>query len=141
MLIERPGKRDIVIRKYARVTRDTYDDVRRVSKEIWGGQRSLFLPKLEPGEEDGILDIDFILHLGMEIRDGFFGFETRARRDGYEKPGDDGVYVDSTGLANEGLPEELFIKLNVEAAYDHVKSSFPVSNASLNTMPRIDSSR
>jgi hypothetical protein len=116
-----------MIRKYARVTRDTYTDVRRVSKEIWSGQRSLFLPELAAGEDDNILDIDFILHLGMEVRDEFFGFETRARRKGYE-PEDDGIHVDSAGLTDEGLPEELCPKLDVEAAYEHVKSSFPLSS-------------
>jgi hypothetical protein len=110
------------------VTVDTYDDVRRVSKEIWGGRRSLFLPKLKPGEEDGEIDIDFIVHLGMEVRDGFFGFETRARRDGYDTPGDDGAYVDSKGLADEGLPEELFTKFDVRAAYEIVKKKYPVRN-------------
>jgi hypothetical protein len=127
ILIQRPGKPDTAIHKYARVTRDTYTDVRRVSKEIWSGQRSLFLPPLVAGEKDNTLDIDFILHLGMEIRDDFFGFETRARREGYEKPGDDEVYVDSAELAKEDLPEELFPKLDIKLAYKHVESLFPVS--------------
>jgi len=65
--------------------RDTYDDVRRVSKEIWGGRRSFFLSKLGPGEEDNTLVIDFILHLDMEIRDDISRFETRDRRDGFEQ--------------------------------------------------------
>jgi len=42
--------------------RDTYDIVRRVSKEIWGGRRSLFLPEPEPGEKDNTLNPDFIFH-------------------------------------------------------------------------------
>jgi hypothetical protein len=134
LLIHRPNKPDIAIHKYARTTHDTYTDVRRVSKEIWsgGGQRSLFLPELGVGEEDdNTLDIDFILHLGMEVRDEFFGFETRARREGYKKPGDDGVYVDSAELEKEGLPAELYPKFDVEAAYEHVKSLFPVSGGFL----------
>jgi hypothetical protein len=133
LLIQRPEKPDINIRKYARTTRDTYTDVRRVSKEIWSGQRSLFLPELGAGEEDETLDIDFILHLGMEVRDEFFGFETKARREGYEQPGDDGVCVDSAGLEKEGLPGELSPRLDVEVAFEHVESLFPVSGAFLFT--------
>ena len=85
-LIEQIGTKDIRILKYARVTRDTYADVRRVSKEIWNGQRPLFLPSPPFGETEEKLDIDYILHLGMVAV---------ARRDGYELPGDDGQYVDS----------------------------------------------
>lgn len=124
-LIKRPGKRDVVIRKYKRVTVDTYDDVRQVSKDIWSGRRSFFLPKPKQEDEDSHVDIDFIVHLGMEVRDGFFGFETRARRDGYDQPGDDGVCVDSKGLAEEGLPEELFPRFDIKAAFKTVKEKYP----------------
>lgn len=64
-VIHRPDKEDIQILKYACVTRDTYEDVRRVSKEIWGGRRSLFLPEPQPDEEKYNVDISLILHLGM----------------------------------------------------------------------------
>lgn len=63
----------------------------------------------------------------MEVRDEFFGFETRARREGYKEPGDDGMYVDSAELEKEGLHAELYPKFDVEVAYEHVKSLFPVS--------------
>jgi hypothetical protein len=56
------------------------------------------------------------------------------RREGYKQPGDDGDYVDSAELANEGLPEELFPKLDVEAAYKHVKSLFPVSSSLISSI-------
>lgn len=116
---------------------DTYDDVRRVSREIWSGRRSFFLPSAKQEEQDSKLDIDFIVHLGMEVRDGFFGFETRARRDGYDQPGDDGVYVDSKGLAEEGLPKELFPRFDVKAAFKTVKENYPVCSSSvlLNPLP------
>ena len=129
-VIERPDKGDIRIFKYARVTRDTYEDVRRVSKEIWGGQRSLFLPKAPSCETEEKLDVSLILHLGMVAlgwRPDQFRFETVARRDGYELPGDDGQYVDSKALKDLGLPKTLTTSFDIEAAWQKVKEKFPVS--------------
>ena len=129
-LIEQTNKRKIKIFKYARVTRDTYEDVRRVSKEIWGGQRALFLPEPGPNDTEEKVDIDVILHLGM-VALGWgpdqFRFETIARRDGYELPGDDGKYVDSRKLKELGLPETLATSFDIEAAWRKVKEKFPVS--------------
>jgi hypothetical protein len=128
-VIQRPGKKDIRILKYARVTRDTFEDVRRVSKDIWSGQRSLFLPELQPGE-DGIVDVSFILHLGMvgpESQKDDFRFETLARRDGYEMPGDDGKLVDSPQLQSLGLPKVLTSSFDIDAAWQKVKAQFHVS--------------
>ncbi|KAL8848441.1 MAG: hypothetical protein Q9221_006548 [Calogaya cf. arnoldii] len=126
--IEQAGKRKIRIFKYARVTRDTYEDVRRVSKEIWGGDRSLFTPKPQAGETDEKLDVSFILHLGM-VALGWepdqFRFETVARRDGYELPGDDGQHVDSKQLKELGLPTTLATSFDVEAAWQKVKAKYP----------------
>ncbi|CAG8960526.1 hypothetical protein HYFRA_00008246 [Hymenoscyphus fraxineus] len=89
--------------KYARITHDIYEDVRRVSKEIWGGQRSLFLPEPPSGENNTTVDIDMILHLGMVAlgwRTDQFRFEKVARRDGYKLPGDDGKY-DTPAVVSE----------------------------------------
>ena len=140
-VIERVGKKNVRIFKYARVTRDTYDDVRRVSKEIWGGQRSLFLPKSssdeiihspgpQSGEREETLDCSLILHLGMVALDWCpdqFRFETVARRDGYELPGADGKHVDSEELERLGLPNTLTTSFDIEAAWRRVKEKFPVS--------------
>ncbi|KAG6991379.1 cut9-interacting protein scn1 [Physcia stellaris] len=127
-LIEQTNKRKIKIFKYARVTRDTYEDVRRVSKEIWGGQRALFLPEPGPSDTEQKVDIDVILHLGM-VALGWgpdqFRFETIACRDGYELPGDDGKYVDSRKLKELGLPETLATSFDIEAAWSKVKEKFP----------------
>lgn len=128
--IERAGKRKIRIYKYARVTRDTYEDVRRVSKEIWGGQRSLFSPKPQADETEENIDVSLILHLGMVAlgwKPDQFRFETVARRDGYELPGDDGQHVDSKQLKELGLPKSLATSFNIEAAWQKVKAKFPVS--------------
>ncbi|KAM7214562.1 hypothetical protein V8F06_010044 [Rhypophila decipiens] len=104
-VIQRPGKRDIRILKYYRDTLDTCDDA-----------------------EDQHVDIDLILHMGM-IALGWdhkqFRFETVARRDGYELPGDDGKHVDSAHLKALGLPETLSTSLDVEAAWHQVKKEHP----------------
>jgi hypothetical protein len=84
-IITRPGQKNIQIFKYFRDTLDTYDDVRYVSRDIWSGKRSLFLPKPEPDDKEEHVNVDFILHLGM-IALGWdpnqFRFETIAHRDG-----------------------------------------------------------
>ncbi|KAH6839441.1 hypothetical protein B0I37DRAFT_234467 [Chaetomium sp. MPI-CAGE-AT-0009] len=127
-VIERAGKKDIRILKYYRDTLDTYTDVRFVSNDIWGGKRSRFLPAPQPGEGEEHVDVDFILHLGM-IALGWdpnqFRFETIARRDGYELPGDDGKRVDSDYLKSLGLPEALSTALDVEAGWRKVKQDHP----------------
>ncbi|PVH81578.1 hypothetical protein DL98DRAFT_570964 [Cadophora sp. DSE1049] len=126
-VIKRPGQKDIRIWKYSRVTRDTFSDVRRVSQDIWGGRRDLFLPVPQPSEKEEIIDIDVILHFGM-VAFGWpesFRFETVARRDGYEKPGDDGQYVDSAALQRLGLPKTLNTCFDIEAAWRGVKEKFP----------------
>ncbi|KAL6802586.1 peptidase C15 [Trichoderma sp. SZMC 28013] len=119
-IITRSNQKDIRIFKYFRDTLDTYDDVRYVSRDIWSGKRSLFLPKPEPNDKEEHIDVDFILHLGM-IALGWdsnqFRFETTARRDGYNLSGDDGKLVDSEQLRQLGLPETLSTSLDVKAAW------------------------
>lgn len=65
----------------------------------------------EPERTDGErIHIDAILHLGMNFQQ-FWEVEERARRDGYEWVGDDGLplpnYNGKTGARWEGMPEEL----------------------------------
>jgi hypothetical protein len=128
--IERAGKPDIRILKYARATLDSYEDIRRVSKEIWQGDRSIFIPSPKSEEENSDLAVDVILHLGMEIRKEEFCLETRARRDGYEKPGEDGKYIDPDHFKDTDLPPVLSTGFDVEAAFEKVHAKFPVSRAS-----------
>ncbi|KAM7203896.1 hypothetical protein V8F33_001867 [Rhypophila sp. PSN 637] len=134
-MIQRPGKKDIRVLKYYRDTLDTYDDVRFVSRDIWAGDRSHFLPKPSDAEDQHV-DIDLILHIGM-IALGWdhkqFRFETMARRDGYELPGDDGKHVDSALLKALGLPEMLSTSLDVEAAWQQVKKEHPVGGRVLDS--------
>lgn len=51
-IIPRPDQKNIRILKYFRDTLDTYDDVRYVSRDIWSGKCSLFLPKPEPNDKE-----------------------------------------------------------------------------------------
>ncbi|EHK20633.1 uncharacterized protein TRIVIDRAFT_223948 [Trichoderma virens Gv29-8] len=127
-IITRSNQNDIRIFKYFRDTLDTYDDVRYVSRDIWSGKRSLFLPKPEPDDKEEHVNVDFILHLGM-IALGWdpnqFRFETIAHRDGYNLPGDDGKLVDSDQLRRLGLPEMLSTSLDVKTAWRKVKRRYP----------------
>lgn len=56
-------------------------------------------------------------------------FETIARRDGYDFPGDDGKFVESDQLKRLGLPEMLATSLDVNAAWCKVKVHYPVSTS------------
>ncbi|KAJ5959312.1 uncharacterized protein N7479_006462 [Penicillium vulpinum] len=135
--IDRPNKPIIRILKYDRDTIDTYADVRQVSREIWGGNSSFFRPPVHTdgssssgngsSQSNDHVEIDLILHLGMVAFDypQIFSFETIARRDGYELPGDDGKPVDSQELKQLGLPDALVTAFDVEAAWRKVKEQFP----------------
>lgn len=89
-----------------------------------------FWPAPQSGETEEKVDIDRILHLGM-VALGWspdqFRFETIARRDGYDLPGDDGQYADSNALKELGLPETLTPSLIIDAAWRKVKDKFPGS--------------
>ncbi|KAL2068166.1 hypothetical protein VTL71DRAFT_16264 [Oculimacula yallundae] len=127
--IQRPGKEDIRILKFARVTRDMYEDVRRTSAEIWGGRRALFLPEPAASEKEDIVDVSMVLHLGMVAlgwNPNVFRFETIARREGYKLPGDDGKHIDSKELKDLGLPETLHTSFDIEAAWRKVKDQYPL---------------
>ncbi|KAK8017840.1 hypothetical protein PG993_014166 [Apiospora rasikravindrae] len=114
-----------------RVTRENQGDIRihNVSREIWGGARSLFLPEPLPDEEDeSHVDIDFILHMGMIALGSDstqFRLETVARRDGYKLARDDGKPVDSDQLKRLCLPETLQTSFDVEAAWRKVHQDHP----------------
>lgn len=122
--IHRPGKRTLRIFKYARDTRDTYADVRQVSKDIWGGERGFYIPQ-EDDDNSEKVDIDFIVHLGMEVRGDRFQIETRARRDGYEKPGDDGNMVNSDELKALGMVEQYGPAFDLKKAFEQLRRDIP----------------
>lgn len=101
-----------------------------MSRKVWAGKRKHFLPKPDAGEEDTTIDIDFVVHLGMELREETFGLETQARRDAYDKPGTDGKYLETNPFTEKGLPEVLNTSFDVHAAWEKVHKQFPVSDSS-----------
>ncbi|OAQ97898.1 hypothetical protein LLEC1_07353 [Akanthomyces lecanii] len=124
-LIVREGKKNIRVRKLAQDSLDTYTDVRSVSRKVWAGKRKDFMPLSDAVDEDTTIDIDFVVHLGMELREETFRLETRARRDVYDKPGSDGEYLGTNPFAEKGLPEVLETAFDVHAAWDKVHREFP----------------
>ncbi|KAL3475545.1 hypothetical protein BJX99DRAFT_157799 [Aspergillus californicus] len=135
--INRPNHRPIRILKYTRDTIDTYTDVRQVSRDIWGGRSSHFRTPAHQNPDgssaDDHVDVDLILHLGMVALEypQIFSFETIARREGYELPGDDGKFVDTQELRRLGLPDTLATAFDVEAAWRKVKEQFPDTPCSI----------
>ncbi|KAH7333402.1 hypothetical protein BKA65DRAFT_403803 [Rhexocercosporidium sp. MPI-PUGE-AT-0058] len=117
-LITREGKKNIRVRKLAQDSLDTYADVRSVSRKVWAGKRKVFLPKPDAGDEDTTIDIDVVVHLGMELREKTFGLETQARRDVYDKPGSDGKHLGTNLFIEKGLPEVLNTSFGVHAAWE-----------------------
>ena len=55
-----------------------------------------------------------------------FSAEKIAYRDGYESPGEDGVYVEKEHFTKLGLPESLKPAFDTDAAVTKVKEQFPV---------------
>ena len=126
-LINRPGRHsDIVVLKYHRDSLDTYEDVLHMVGEIWNARRSSFLPKVDPDNEDEEVDIDFAVHLGMTTAVPEFRAEKIAYRDGYERPGEDGVYVGEDYFKKLGLPESLKPAFDIDSAVEKVKTQFAV---------------
>ena len=55
-----------------------------------------------------------------------FRAEKIAYRDGHERPGEDGVYVDKGHFEKLGLPRSLKPAFDIDAAVKKVKDQFPV---------------
>lgn len=125
-IIKRPGKSDIIVLKYFRDSLDEYEDILQMVGEIWDAQRSSFLPAPSTGHEEDHVDIAFSLHLGMTTPVPEFRVETSAPRDGYTRPGEDGVYVDKEYFKKLGLPEVLESGFDNDKAVAELKKQFPV---------------
>jgi hypothetical protein len=119
--ISRPGKPPIRIHKYPHDIVCKYTEVLQLMPQLWGGKRAVFDPNGMPDEK---VSIDAMVHIGMNPASNDYLFEKRARRDGYEEPGDDGVYLSPDAL--EGLPEELHTGFDLEGIAAQVKRSLPV---------------
>lgn len=95
-------------------------------EELWTARRSSFLPEPSPGHEDEVVDFAFGLHLGMTTAVPEFRAEKISYRDGYKRPGEDGVYVDEEHFQKLGLPESLEPAFDSDTAVAQIKAEFPV---------------
>lgn len=129
-LIQRPGHDDIVVLEYHRDSLDTYTDVLEMVTELWNAKRSSFVPKADKDDEDKKIDIAFALHLGMTTAVSEFRAEKISYRDGYERPGEDGVHVDQDYFKELGLPDSLKPDFDIDAAVTRLKTQFPVGHSS-----------
>ncbi len=127
-IIERHKAGPIKIVKYPHDIESHYSEVMRVIPELWRGKLSVFDPKCPPNQ---MIHIDLMLHIGMRRSENCYCFEKKARRDGYEKPGSDGVQLPpgnaERGGIWEGLPEVLEPALDIELAGGRVAKELPVS--------------
>ncbi|KAF5128311.1 hypothetical protein E5D57_009247 [Metarhizium anisopliae] len=125
-LISRLGKPDIVVLKYHRDSLDIYKDILKMIEEVWTARRSFFLPEPSHDQEDEVVDFAFGLHLGMTTAVPEFQAERIAYRDGYERPGEDGVYINKEYFQKLGLPESLDPAFDSDTAVARVKAAFPL---------------
>lgn len=122
--IVRDDQTVIEILKYPYNIYCSYTDILERYPTLWNGQRSVYEPNAS-ADVDERVHIDIMIHMGMAPTDERYRFETRARRDGYHAPGDDGVYIAKDALA--GLPEELHTDFNVEDAVAEIQTALGVS--------------
>ena len=113
--IERTGETTITILKYPQNIPCTYSEVRPLISQLWSGRRSVYQPQRSDEEP---LEINLMLHIGMRPSENCFCLEKVARRDGYDKPGNDGIYLPAgdaeTGGIWGGLPERLTPDLDID---------------------------
>jgi hypothetical protein len=122
--ISRPNKHPINILKYSNDILCNYSDVLELTPELWNGKRSVYDTNCSPDET---VHIDVMLHIGMNAGDNMYDFEMRARREKYEEPGENGVYLSPKEL--KGLPEELRPGFNIKDVAARVAKALPVSLA------------
>ncbi|EEU44562.1 uncharacterized protein NECHADRAFT_101749 [Fusarium vanettenii 77-13-4] len=104
--IEREGRVPIKIIKYHTDFRNVIRDM-DIIPQLWIEDKRVYEPDAKEGKK---IHIDAMLHLGMNFAD-YWQVEKRARRDGYDWTGDDGVPLPShngdKGGRWEGLPDQL----------------------------------
>lgn len=115
----------IEIFKYTEDVVSTYDFVLRMVPQVWSGQRHLYRPRSNVDEAP--IHVDLVLHIGLNPDHDGFSLETRARRHGYDQPGEDGVRLPSSAL--EGMPSELRPSFDLEVVKTQVATRVPVSDA------------
>lgn len=78
---------------------------------LWEGEMSVYNPECPPEQT---VKIDLMLYNRMRPSQDCCCFEKKARRDGYEKPGGDGVFLVPGEW--EGLPEISAPGFNIDEA-------------------------
>lgn len=116
-----PGHADLVVLKHFRDSPDTYEDILQMVEENWNAQRSSIMPKASQDDEDEKIDIACALHLGMTTAVPEFRAEKIAYRDGYKRPGKDGVHVDKDYFNRLGLLESLEPAFETDTAVPYAK--------------------
>lgn len=122
--IHRSGKPDIVVLKHHPDSLDVYAEVLKMVEQVWEARRSSFLPAPSAGQENDVVDFAFGVHMGMTTAVPEFRAEKIAYRDGYKRPGEDGVYVDEDHFRNLDLPASLHPTFDNDAAVASVKAKF-----------------
>ncbi|CAI4215891.1 unnamed protein product [Parascedosporium putredinis] len=120
--IDRPGKRCIRILQHPVDTPCTYTFGIEAMAEIWDGKA---IGKGQAGPSA----VDLALHMGMRPSYPGYCFETRARRDGYKHPGEDGQYFPQEIVQGDApwaqLPEVLFSGFDIPQMLSVVGERLP----------------
>ncbi|KAF4458060.1 Peptidase C15 [Fusarium austroafricanum] len=122
--IERRGHIPIKIIKYHTDFRNVIADMCLIPP-LWNKDKRVYDPNTKPGKR---IHVDAMLHLGMNGVN-YWQVENRARRDGYDWVGDDGVPLPKCngvqGGRWEGLPEVLRPIFDVDAVVDKLHQQLP----------------
>ncbi|KAI0377691.1 hypothetical protein F5Y04DRAFT_263478 [Hypomontagnella monticulosa] len=123
--IEREGRVPIKIIKYPIDFRNVITDMDIIPK-LWNGEKRVYEPHCKQGQK---IHIDAMLHLGMSFID-HWEVEERARRDGYDWVGDDGVPLPKEngrkGGRWEGLPEVLKPCFDIDYIMQRLHRELPI---------------
>ncbi|KAI0115620.1 hypothetical protein GGR51DRAFT_503591 [Nemania sp. FL0031] len=122
--IEREGRIPINVIKYHFDFRNVITDM-DIIPTLWNREKKVYDESAEDGDK---IYVDAMLHMGMNFSD-IWRIESRARRDGYEWVGDDGVplpkYNGGEGGRFEGLPEVLKPMFNIDDMEKRVQEELP----------------
>lgn len=121
-------KSNINILRYPKDIVCRYTDALGEVPKIWSLKREEFEP--QDGAK-GHVHIDALIHIGMNPVSSAYSLEKRARRDGYEEPGEDGVYLPPSTF--NGLPKELHPWFDLEDVAHRLSKELPVRLACPNS--------
>jgi len=121
-MLSSPGLPHINIIKYPHDVICKYDAVLDLVPKLWSGRKSVYYPD---ASEDERLHVDAMIQIRMHPEATDYIFETRARRDGYDEPGEDGKHLDP-GLLEDG-PAELQPDLGIPEIAGNIAKALQVS--------------